>query len=165
MEYKANLPYPKIEVTNKNVFLARELFSNYAGDISEDTAIHNYIYQSLIIKNDNIKNILKQIAIVEMHHLEILGKLIIKLGLTPMFLSISNNQTKWFSGEYITYEKDIQKILLNNIKNEELAIQNYEKIIMKTDDNKVKIILKRIILDEKLHIEIFKHLYQIIKTV
>ena len=158
MQVKVDIPYPEIKVKEKNIKLAKEILSSYAGSVSEDTAVHNYIFQYLILENDEIKNILKEIAIVEMHHLEILGELVKKLGLTPLYLSVSNDNTKWFSGEYVTYEKE-----LKNIRNEELAIKNYEKIIIGTDDEYVKYILKRIILDEKMHIQVFMKLYSQVK--
>ncbi len=163
MQVKVDIPYPEIKVKEKNIKLAKEILSSYAGSVSEDTAIHNYIFQYLILENDEIKNILKEIAIVEMHHLEILGELVKKLGLTPLYLSVSNDNTKWFSGEYVTYEKELKNILLDNIRNEELAIKNYEKIIIGTDDEYVKYILKRIILDEKMHIQVFMKLYSQVK--
>ena len=50
----------------------------------------------------------------------------------------------------------------NNVE-EKLAIENYESVISKTNDENVKYILKRIILDERLHIEIFKNLYNQMK--
>ncbi len=163
MQVKVDIPYPEIKVKEKNIKLAKEILSSYAGSVSEDTAIHNYIFQYLILENDEIKNILKEIVIVEMHHLEILGELVKKLGLTPLYLSVSNDNTKWFSGEYVTYEKELKNILLDNIRNEELAIKNYEKIIIGTDDEYVKYILKRIILDEKMHIQVFMKLYSQVK--
>ncbi len=163
MQVKVDIPYPEVKVSSKNIKLAKEILSSYAGPISEDTAIHNYIFQYLILENDEIKSILKEIAIVEMHHLEILGELVKKLGLTPLYLSVNNDKTKWFSGEYVTYEKELKNILLDNIRNEELAIKNYEKIIIQTDDEYVKYILKRIILDEKMHIQVFMKLYSQVK--
>lgn len=158
MSYCADIPYPEIIVERKDINLAKEILNSYAGRISEDNAIHNYIFQEMMQSDTKIKEILKGIAIVEMHHLEILGKLISSLGLTPVFASINDNHTKWFSGSYINYEKNWQQILIDNIFNEEVAIRNYEKIIATTADNNVKHILKRIILDERIHIEIFTNL-------
>ena len=160
MQYKIDLPYPEIKVERKDVELAKEILNLYAGEISEDTAVHNYIFQMLIMNEDEErKNILKGIAITEMQHLEILGILVKQLGLTPFYVGVKNNTTKWWSGDYVTYEKDWKKMLLSNIGLEELAIQNYEKVIEKTTDEHVRHILRRIILDERLHIEIFSKLY------
>lgn len=161
MQYKVDLPYPEIKVEKKDVNLAKELLSLYAGEVSEDTAVHTYIFQMLLMhENKELKEVFRGIAITEMHHLEILGVLIKKLGLTPLYLSTSQDCIKWFSGSYVSYEKKWKELLLQNIRSEELAIQNYERIISKTNDEQVIHILKRIILDERLHIEIFSKFYQ-----
>ncbi len=161
MQYKVDMPYPEIKVERKNVELAKEILNAYAGEVSEDTAVHNYIFQMMLVhENNDLKTILRGIAIVEMHHLEILGLLIGELGLTPLFVGIENNHTKWFSGEYVPYEKEWKKALLDNIYMEKKAIRDYERILDSTSDINVKQILRRIILDERLHIEIFTKLYQ-----
>ena len=158
MEYRVNIPYPEVKVEKKDIEIAKDLLNSYAGRTSEDSAIHDYVFQEMMQNNEEIKKILKGISIVEMHHLEILGKLIYALGLTPLFASVVDGRTKWFSGEYVNYEKNWQQTLLDNIYQEEIAIRNYEKIIEKTKDENVGHILKRIILDERVHIEIFTKL-------
>lgn len=158
MEYSVDLPYPKVKVIKKDIEIAKDVLNSYAGRVSEDTAVHNYVFQMMMQDDHELKNILRGIAIVEMHHLEILGNLIYELGLTPLFTSVENNHTKWFSGEYVNYEKNWRQTLIDNIYEEETAIKNYEKIIAKTTDENVKHILKRIILDERVHIEIFTKL-------
>lgn len=163
MQYSMNIPYPKIQVERKDIEIAKDLLNAYAGRVSEDSAIHDYVFQMMMQDNEDIKKILKGISIVEMHHLEILGKLIYALGLTPLFASVEENHTKWFSGEYVNYEKNWEQTLRDNIYQEEAAIRNYEKIILKTKDENVKHILKRIILDERVHIEIFTKLLAQIK--
>lgn len=163
MQYSMNIPYPKIQVERKDIEIAKDLLNAYAGRVSEDSAIHDYVFQMMMQDNEDIKKILKGISIVEMHHLEILGKLIYALGLTPLFASVEDNHTKWFSGEYVNYEKNWEQTLRDNIYQEEAAIRNYEKIILKTKDEIVKHILKRIILDERVHIEIFTKLLAQIK--
>jgi bacterioferritin len=160
MEYKVNVPYPEIKVEKKDNDLALKIFNSYAGEVSEDVAIHNYIYQSLVIQDEEIKKILRGIAIVEMQHLDTLGTILKLLGFKPLFLSVKDNKTEWFSGKYINYESNLNNILLDNIKSEESAIKNYENIISCTTDEYVIHILKRIILDERLHIEIFEKLYK-----
>lgn len=164
MNYSVDMPYPKVQVEKKDICLAKKIMNVYAGILSEDTCIHTYIYQKLVLEeNEDIKRILHGIAVVEMHHLEILGKLIMELGLTPLFASVENDTLKWFSGDYVIYNKNIKEILLSNIEQEEKVIKGYEDIIASTSDECVRHILKRIILDEKLHIEIFSKLYQQLK--
>lgn len=160
MEYRVNIPYPEVSVEKKDIEIAKDLLNSYAGRVSEDSAIHDYVFQMMMQDNEEIKKILRGVAIVEMEHLDILGRLIYALGLIPLFASVVDNKTKWFSGEYVNYEKNWEQTLLDNIFQEEVAIKNYEKIIAKTKDKNVKYILKRIILDERIHIEIFTKLLE-----
>ena len=113
----------------------------------------------MVEDNKDLKDILKGIAEVEMHHLSLLGKLIKKLGLAPFFAEIDNHTFKWFSGKYVRYSKDLKEMLLDNIQAEKETIANYEKIIATTNDYYVQHLLKRIILDERLHVEIFTKIY------
>ena len=163
MEYRVNIPYPEVKVVKKDVEIAKELLSAYAGRVSEDSAIHDYVFQMMMQDQEEIKRILRGISIVEMQHLDLLGRLIYALGLTPLFASVENNHTKWFSGEYVNYEKNWEQTLHDNIFQEEMAIKNYERIIAKTKDENVQYILKRIILDERVHIEIFTKLLEQVK--
>ena len=160
MQYKMDLPYPEVKVNKKDIPLAKEILYSYAGKVSEDTAVHDYIFQMMMQDDEELKKILRGIAIVEMHHIEILGKLIYALGLTPIFASVENDYTEWSSGKYIDYNNNWRQTLMNNIYQEQEAIRNYEKIILKTNDNNIKHIIKRIILDERLHIEIFTKLLE-----
>lgn len=160
MKYKVDMPYPEVKVKNKDLELAKQIFNVYAGEVSEDTCTHSYILQKFLFSdNEEIKQIFHGIAIVEMHHLEILGELIKKLGLIPLYLSVKNNNVEWFSGKYVASEKNIKDALLKNINMEKLAIKSYENIIQSTNDENIIHIMKRIILDERLHIEIFEKIY------
>ncbi len=158
MQFCLDKPYPEVKVDKEDKKLALCILNSYAGRVSEDTAIHNYIFQTLTQNQDQIKKILEGIAIVEMHHLEILGKLIIKLGLKPIFAPKNDNTLSWFSGEFIDYEMNLKEVLLNNIQNERAAIIQYTNIINRTNDLNVRKILNRIIEDEELHIKIFDDL-------
>lgn len=51
-----------------------------------------------------------------------------------------------------------QKFLRQNITAEETAILNYERTVLALHTESVKTLLERIILDEELHIKIFKEL-------
>ena len=63
MEFQANIPYPEIKVERKNVEYAKMLSYAYAGIVSEDTAIHLYMYQSFIVFHCKICNIFYRIII------------------------------------------------------------------------------------------------------
>ena len=154
MYYKSNLPYPDIKVEKENIEYAKLLSYPYAGLVSEDTATHLYMYQSFIL-NDEVSNILEKIAIVEMKHLELLAKTINLLGLKPEY---KVNDIPWTTS-YVDYNNNLKDILKINIEAETLAIKNYNNLIKVIDDKYIKELLKRIIIDEEIHLKIFKDLY------
>ena len=154
MYYKSTLPYPEIKVEKENIEFAKLLLYPYASMVSEDTAIHLYIYQSFIL-DDEIGKILENIAIVEMQHLEMLAKTINLLGLKPEY---KVNNIPWNS-DYVNYNTNLKDMLKINIEAETLAIKNYRNLIKVIDDKYIKELLKRIIIDEEIHLKIFKDLY------
>ncbi len=151
--YASELPYPKIETTN-DLRLAKMLLPSYAGIGSETTAVMTYCYQVYISpKYAKIQDALEHIAVVEMKHHEILGKLIYALGGYPII-----GARQYWNGAMANYTLNPKKFLKENIEAEKAAIRNYEQTILNTDNENVKTILSRIILDEELHIKIFETL-------
>ena len=153
--YAANKPYPNINVKRRNTDYAKLLLHDYAGINGEDTAIHQYFYQSLIVPNKNLSEDLKHISEVEMKHLDILGRLIELLGIKPIFGVLGDNSLTPWTAKYIDYSVKVKDILIQNIKHERLAIETYLKHIEVIDDEDIKAILERIIEDEIVHIKIF----------
>ena len=160
LKAQIDLEYPKVRVEKKNIALAKKILTNFAGAISEDTSVHTYIFQALLFHEwPDIAKTLKKIAIVEMHHLELLGEVITQLGVAPMFLSVEKNGAlKWFSGQFVSYDKTLKEAILNDLWMEEQAIQNYEKLISEINDETIIYLIKRIILDERLHCKIFQQI-------
>lgn len=155
-----NIPYPNIEISRKDPSFAYKLLNVYAGNISELSAITQYSFQSFYLNEyKDLSNILEQISIVEMRHLKILAKLILKLGLTPYYVTYccGNRPNPW-NADYIDYTLDYRDMLLSNINSEISAIRDYNRLINETNDTNIKEILRRIIVDEEKHIEIFKEL-------
>ena len=160
IEFKVNKPYPKIKIEKKNIYYANILLNDYSGIISELSAITQYIYQYFNTNNE-ISIIFKNIAIVEMKHLELLGKTIKLLGINPKFNFINNNlynNLTYWNGNFIDYNTNINCMIKNNILMEEKTICNYKKDILLINDKYIKNLLNRIIEDEYLHIKIFKEL-------
>lgn len=153
-------PYPSICVEKRNKDYAKLLLNDYAGEISEDFAIHQYFYQSLIINDKDISDALMQISKVEMHHLAILGKVITQLGIKPIFGTIDNNHFTPWSTSAINYSVKLKDMLIQDIKHEKDAIIKYKKHADEINDKCIKKILYRIIEDELLHI---KYFYSILK--
>lgn len=158
-----NNSYPEVRVERPNIEYAELLLQDYAGVVSEDTAIHLYMYQSFLQdeKWEEFSEALEDIAIVEMHHLDLLGKTILKLGLNPIFATINseNNNIMYWTSENVDYTDEIKKMLQVDIKAETLAIEQYKLHKEIINDKYIKVLLNRIIQDEEEHLKIFKELY------
>jgi len=152
-KFASDLPYPDVEVT-QNVAQSKLLMPSYCGVGSELTAILTYCFQSYVSpKYPYLVKALEGIAKTEMHHHELLGETIYKLGGYP----VMGARTYW-NGSFVNYTLNPKKYLQQNIAAEEAAIINYERTILNLNDESVKMLLERIILDEEVHIKIFKEL-------
>lgn len=154
-----NEPYPSINGLKENLSLAYKIKKSYSSKHSEFSCISKYLFQELALDENlkEIKHALNAIAMVEMKHFQILGEILVKLGLSPTFTYINklDNETYWQS-DLVDYNLDLMELLKNNIKDEEIAIKNYKDIIKYANDEIIADIINRIILDEEHHIKIFK---------
>ena len=153
--------YPTPQVERENIEYAKMLSHDYAGSTSEDTAIHLYSYQAIILEktHPDIAKILKRIAITEMHHLELLGKTIYLLGLKPKYVSYTpDNIKQYWNSSSVNYTISLTNMLKQDIKAESLAIETYEKQKSIINDKYIKNLLNCIIEDEKKHLQIFTDL-------
>ena len=156
-----NKQYPVVRVEKENIEYAKILSLDYASDISEDSAIHLYTYQALILEKTHpeISKTLKHIAITEMKHLELLGKAIHLLGLPPKYVSYtSDNIKRYWTSSIINYTTSLKNMLKQDIKSESMAIENYRKHKETINDAYIKQLLTRIIEDEQVHLSIFQRL-------
>ena len=159
--FQVDLPYPKIRVEKENMRYANILLHNYSGMVSEFTAINQYIYHKfkLFEENPEVSEVIGKIAIVEMHHLETLGKLILLLGEDPRYWIKKKDKRYYWDGKFVDYGTTLKEYLDYDIQAETIAIRDYNKAKTEISDPYIIEIIDRIILDEELHLEIFKNLY------
>ncbi|MDV4149672.1 ferritin-like domain-containing protein [Clostridium sp. AL.422] len=157
--YSIMLPYPEIDIKEKNLEYAKLIKKCYCGLCSELTLVNQYTYQQLLM-NSYLKEIFKKIAMVEEEHLNILGNLIIALGGDPSFSITKRNKIFNWSTKYIHNDTSLKNILINNINNEMAIIKEYRNITSIIDNENIITILNRIILDEELHIKTFNIIYK-----
>ncbi len=152
-KFASELPYPQIEV-EENIAESKLLMPSYAGMGSELSAILTYAFQSYITPNyPEISKALEGVSVVEMKHHELLGTTIYKLGGYPIM-----GARNYWNGSFANYTLDVKKFLQQNIIAEENAIINYERTILNLKTESVKMLIERIILDEEVHIKIFRDL-------
>ncbi len=152
-------PYPEVRVERPNPRYAALLLEDYAGAVSELTAITQYSYHHFVFEKNHpeLAQLLSCVAVVEMHHLEILGETIIKLGADPRYRVVGpSGCDKYWDASSVFYGTDVCDRLSADVTGEWAAIANYKKHAAMIDDRFVKGILERIILDELFHITLFE---------
>lgn len=150
-------PYPEIKVLSPNPYYAEILMDDYAGVISEFTAISQYLYHHLELKaiDEELGELLENVAITEMLHFEIIANTIQKLGGNPIIRGSYSTHGNYWNGSFIHYGSDLCERLRADIDSEYKAIEEYQKHIYFIADPNIQLILQRIILDEKVHIHLF----------
>ena len=156
--YACSEPYPPLKVEQPNPHYAQILKNSLASSKSETTAVMQYTYQSWVLAAEfsEIADTMRHISMVEMHHLQMLGRLIDLLGGTPSYCCVQRNRQFPWNATMVFYGRMVRQMMQNNIAGEQEAIRQYRKQIQIIQDCHIQEILKRIILDEELHIELFK---------
>ena len=139
--FMADLPYPPIQVREKNPSYANLLSIDYCGSVSELSAITQYINNEnrLSCEKCPMARTLLGIAMAEMMHLQKLGELIV----LP---------------EYLDIPEQVKGMLVADIEAERAAINQYEVHMKMIKDDCVNAVLARIIEDEQYHIMLLRSL-------
>lgn len=146
-------PFPEITVSEPNGHYAKLLLDAFAdGTAAELTAVAQYIHHHLTIKEKDVSDLQLCIALVEMHHLDIIGDLIEQLGGDPKYLR--TNKGYWQGSEVSYGDSLIQKLRLD-ILSEEAAIATYHYLLAEIGDPQIQRVLERIIRDEQVHLMLF----------
>lgn len=156
-----DLPYPPIEVEERNQVYANILSIDYCGAVSELSAITQYINNEnrLSCEKCPVAKALLGIAMAEMMHLQKLGELIFLLGGNINFIAKQQNgRQRMWTPEYLTIPDNLEKILVADIESEKAAINQYRMHIKMIKDNHVNAVLARIIKDEEYHIMLLQTL-------
>lgn len=153
-----DLPYPPIQVREKNTCYADLLMVDYCGSVSELSAILQYINNEnrMSAKRCPLVRTILGIAMAEMMHLQKLAELIQLLGGYVCFEAKRPNGL--WSPSCLTLPDRIPQMLQADIEAEQAAIRQYKKHISAIQDDCVNAVLRRIIQDEEYHIMILRSL-------
>lgn len=157
-----DLPYPPIQVRERNQVYANLLSIDYCGAVSEMSAITQYINNEnrLSCEKCPVAKTILGIGMAEMMHLQKLGELIVLLGGNINFVAKYRNGAKMWTPEYLTLSEEVKNMLLADMEAEKAAITQYEAHMKMIKDDCVNAVLARIIRDEEYHIMILKALLQ-----
>jgi bacterioferritin len=161
--FNADYPYPDVKPEAKNAAYAREMLANCSDSTSEMTSYALYMYDWIITQeNGTLSQAFGQVKDVERKHLEIFGNLAFQLGADPrLWAAVATPQTRrmcYWNPARINYAYN-QKILLQNaLALERATVTKYERQTREIRDDAILLVLRRILLDEQLHVELFRSL-------
>lgn len=160
IEVTAGLPYPPIMVERPNLQTAKLLSFDLGSQKSELTSVTQYVYHSWQLDEEQKETaqLLLDISKVEMHHMEILGRLIILLGGNPTYSAVVGNRRIVWNGNMVTYSRMMVRMLQDDMMLEQAAIDTYQRQLRVITDKCVAANIERIIQDEEVHMKLFKQL-------
>lgn len=158
MIFRAPQEYPAIERLCYNANDIRMITELYSGKNSELTAVLQYRYQNILLSgcSPEVASALGKISLVEMHHLDLLGRAIFMLGGNPQLIRPAQKQY-WHAG-LINYTTDPCSMLLADMRDELDAADRYRSTALSCSNRPLKPLLERIALDETLHAECLQRL-------
>ena len=157
-----DLPYPDLSNIGPDLKAARILSPAYAAAGSELTAVLQYIFHGFQFGHKNMPDyaeLMTDIAIAEMRHLDLLGETLLRLGANPIYTACPPIPRCYYTTDYVNYATVPASMLLADISGESAAIDGYEKMLTLLDNDAVSALISRIILDEKLHLKRLKLAY------
>lgn len=162
---RLSLPYPEPQNLVPDPKTAAIIAPAYAGAHGELTATLQYIYHHfnfLGIGDEKTASVLVGIAVAEMQHLDILGKMLYGLGADPVFTRMPPYRCDFYSSSFVNYSRTSKKMLLDDLAGEMTAIKEYRKMLRVLNNEEVAATIERIVLDEELHVKVLKdRLYEI----
>lgn len=153
---RVNAPYPTTENITPDAYSLRIISPAYAGSDGELNAVLQYIYHAFFFDKKgygDIADLLRGIAIAEMHHLDILGETVLSLGAAPVYSRYPASSFNFYSTKYVAYSCSLKNMLEDDILGERRAVAAYKKMLCCLKNEQVKAIISRILEDELLHIE------------
>ena len=178
--YEKKLQFP-VNITRKNLRLARYLVTQYGGSNGEMAAALRYMNQRYTMPDNRGKALLTDIAVEELAHIEIICAMIAQLmkGATIEEIKAAGLDTHYAEHDSALYPTDSNGVpftvtyfattgdpladLMEDMAAEEKARAVYENLIDLTDDPQVLGPLLWLRQREVVHFQRFKELYEIYK--
>jgi len=158
----AQLPYPAVRAEAKNPAYARIMLGNLGDQSSEASAYALYLYNHTIAAAEPaLSEAFRAVMEVERKHLELLCAAAFQLGADPRLWSVTGNAAqpmRYWSPGLLGYTANSRDMLRNALALERAAIAKYEQQAREIRDDGILLLLRRILLDESMHVEIFRSL-------
>lgn len=150
-----------LEEIGEDYATLRQISPAYAGRDGELTAVLQYVFQTIVfgqLGKEDISHELMKIAVQEMHHFELLGTMIAKLGAPPVFTACPPYPVGYYSASCVNYTRAPRQMICVDICGEENAISHYEHILCRIKNAPVAVLITRILEEEREHLKILNRI-------
>ena len=155
-----DLPYPPLDCIGCDLQSARIIFPAYATAHGELTEVLQYIYHSFrfgCLEDRQTAETLAGIAVAEMRHFDILGEMLLRLGVDPVYTTdLPGTPFNFYSASAVSYSKTPKKMLMDDLSGELCAVQTYGRMLSRLCNEDVAAVIARIKMDEELHVQVLK---------
>ena len=154
-----NEPFPTTEGLCPDAYSLAVISPAYSSSTGELNAILQYFYHFFNFEHQGCSEYaetLERIAIAEMLHLKLLGETIIALGAQPIYCQYPPTAYNFYSAKFVSYSRNLVNMIEDDIMSEKHAICQYSRMLKRLKNEQVKLIVSRILADEKLHLAALK---------
>jgi bacterioferritin len=171
-EYLAELPYPDIQIETKNPVYARMMLSNLGDANSETSSFALYLYDHVVTAaQPEISETFRLIMEAEARHMRMFSHAAFQLGANPRLWTVPgplrnpqasrggmSQAAQYWSASQLHYSLDTRVLLNNALALERATIEKYESQAREIKDDALLLMLRRVLLDESMHVEMFRSL-------
>ena len=145
---RPSLPYPDSDGIIKDPSLINLVASARVSELGD---ISDYIYFSLMLEDIEpaLSALFEKMAMTEMRHFGLLGKMMIKLGGDPAVRTRHSNP--FYGKPERIDEQAVKRIVSGALEGEQAAMKNYLRLAASTQDKAASALLERIAADEEHH--------------
>lgn len=154
-------PYPSLEGIAPDCRALRIISPAYASSTGELNAILQYNYHAVMFDGkglDEYAELIDSIAVAEMIHLKLLGRLICALGAQPIYTACPPAAFNFYNAKFVSYSRSLRNMIEDDVLSERHAVMSYAHMIERLRNDRVREVIARILEDEKLHLKAFTDL-------
>lgn len=157
-EYSVRQDLPPPDGCMPNKQYGRVLLVDYAGETSEFTAFAQLRCQGALLAQSfpEMAEVLYSIAAVDAAHMEMLERLIAALGVKPRMRTLRKGRARFWSPQFVKCGEDVLQMLSNDILLKQAALNSYADTLRMISDVSIQNIIRCIMADEQLHLDILK---------
>ena len=142
-------------ILERNIRHARTLQALYSSPASKLTDFHMYSYHSIVTVRSApvLSGALREIAVAEMRHMQLLGECILALGLHPTLSYYQGTRKARWSSGFVEYAKHPRGMIELALRHERESIARLQGAVSLIGPGEISALLERLIADEECHIK------------